>query len=372
MTPTPTATTTADDGQQSEAPQPTPTARPRILTTYAKKGDTVWLSRVEPLPGRTWDRPEPESLPNDLKWAWKLFRASRDYDVVATGSDRMSRIFATLQFFFRRRKVPHLYIKWICSPHGGRLKRWLYRTELRWAVLGASRAIVQGKHEITAHAEELGVPVSKFVFLPYHSTLYDFRYQVEEGDYIFAGGDSNRDYPTLIEAVRGLPYRVVISVLSREHFRGIQVPPNVEIVTLSSADYYQKMAGAALVVVPMLPRLAHSGGQQTWINAMIMGKPVIVAEDRSACDYIAHESTGWLAEPGNPSALRKAICLLLENRTLAGALGEKAKEAAKQFSKESHFEGVFRVIDECLQDTGASPARQQIATICATETREKP
>ncbi len=353
MATTANTTVTALEGRQSEGPPSRRAVRPRILTTYGKKGDTVWLNGVELLPGRTWDKPEREWLPNDLKWAWRLFEASRHYDVVVTVSDRMSRIFATLQFFFRRRKVPHLYIKWICSPHGGRLKRWLYRTELRWAVLGASRAIVQGKQEIAAHADELGVPVSKFVFLPYHSTLYDFRYLVEEGNYIFAGGDGNRDYPTLIEAVRGLPYRVVISALSREHFRGIQIPPNVEIVTLSQADYYQKMAGAALVVVPMLPRLAHPGGQQTWINAMVMGKPVIVAEDRSACDYITHESTGWLAEPGNPSALRKAICLLMENRTLARSVGEKAKEAAIEFSPERFFDGVFRAVEGCIQQPSA-------------------
>jgi len=332
--------------------------RRRILTTYTKKDHPMWLGRVELPPGwreeaaRAWGKPERQSLHRDLKWAWRLFRVSRTYDAVVIGSDRMSRIFAMFQLFFRRRRVPHLYIDWLCNLSGGRLKRWLQRVHLRWAILGASRTIVQGRHEITAHADELGVPLSKFVFLPYHSTLYDLRYEVEEGGYIFAGGDTNRDYPTMIEAVRGLPYRVLIAAFSRGHFGGIQVPDNVEIVTLGEADFFQRMAGAALVVVPMLPRLLHPVGQQTWINAMTMGKPVIVAEDRSARDYIAHQSTGWLTEPGNPCALREAICLLMENRDLARSLGRSAKEAATQFSPECFFEGVFRVVEECLEESG--------------------
>ena len=331
--------------------------RRRILTTYVKKSDATWLSRVEVLPGwreevdRTWGKGkiDLDSFLSNLKWAWRLFRASRNYDVVVTSSDRTGRLFAAFQLLLRRRRVPHIYVAWTCNPFGGRLKRWFHRTELRWAILAASRAIVQGKYEIAAYADELGVPASKFVFVPYHSTLYDFRCEVKEGDYIFAGGDGNRDYPTLIEAVRGLPYRVVIAALFRDHFRGIQVPKNVEIVTLSQADFFQKMAGAALAVVPLLPGLLHPGGQQTWINAMSMAKPVIVAEDRSARDYIIHASTGWLVKPGDPAALREAIRLLMEDRNLARSVGRRAKEAALQFSPQRFFEGVFSVVEECLK-----------------------
>ena len=335
-------------------------ARPRILTTYNKRGHPVWMRRVDLMEdfdaevAGTRNRLASfvSQAERDMLWAWRLFRRSRQYDALVLGSDRMSRMFAILQLFLRRRRVPHIYIDWLCNPSGGRIKYALQRAHLRLAILGASRAIVQGKDEIIAHAHELGVPASKFVFLPYHSTLYDFGYQVKEGDYIFAGGDGNRDYRSMIEAVRGLPYRVVIAALSREHFRGIQVPGNVEIVTLSQADFFQTMAGAALVVVPMLPQLLHPGGQQTWINAMTMGKPVIVAEDRSARDYIVHQSTGWLTEPGNPSALREPICLLMENRDLARSLGRRAKEAAVQFSPERFFEAVFRVVAECVEEAG--------------------
>jgi glycosyltransferase involved in cell wall biosynthesis len=302
--------------------------------------------------GRTWNKPLSFAyqVRRDVVWAWRLFWRSRHYDAVVMGSNRMSRLFAIAQFFLRRKRVPHVYIDWYCNPHGSALKRWLYRQELRWAILGANRALVQGKKEISAYAEELSVPASRFVFLPYHCTLYDFPYEVNEGDYIFAGGDSNRDYPTMIEAVRGLPYPVVIAALSRDHFRGIEVPDNVDIVTLSQGDFFRKMAGAALVVVPMLPRLLHPGGQQTWINAMTMGKPVIVAEARAASDYIVHASTGWLVKPGDPAALREAVCLMMEDRSLARAIGKRAKEAAGQFSPEQFFSGVFLVVEECIKE----------------------
>jgi glycosyltransferase involved in cell wall biosynthesis len=332
--------------------------RPRILTTYAKARHPAWLRRVELMEdfdaemARTWGKPQPAfyQLGRDLLWAWRLFRRSRRYDAVVAGSGRMSRLFAIAQRLLRRNPVPLVYIDWYCNPTGGWVRRRVQRVAVRWALLGASKALVQGRQEVGVFARGFGVPASKFTFLPYHSTVYDFSWQAKEGDYIFSGGDSYRDYRTLIEAVRGLGYRVLIAALRRDHFREISIPANVEIMSLSKSEFFQKMAAAALVVVPMQAGVFHPGGQQTWINAMVMSKPVIVAEDRCACDYIVHATTGWLVKPGDPAALREAIRLLMEDRNLARVIGKRAQEAAAQFSPERFFEGVFGVLQECLEE----------------------
>jgi glycosyltransferase involved in cell wall biosynthesis len=328
----------------------------RILTTYPKHDHRMWISRVELLPGwreevaRTWGAPGGRSVRDDLKWAWRLFRASRSYDVVVSGSDRMTRIFAVLQLVLRRKRVPLLYIDWLGKVTGSPIERWFRRAGLRLALLGPSRALVQGRDEIPAWASELRLPASKFVFVPYHSTLYEFSCQAEEGDYVFAGGDTRRDYPTLVEAARGLPYRIVIAALRRDHFQGIEIPENVEIVTVRQDDFFRLMAGAALVVVPMLGGMIHPGGEQTWINAMTLGKPVIVAEDRSAKDYIEHGITGYLVEPGNPAELARVIRLLMEDRALARLVGQKAALAARRFTPEIFIESVLRLAEECVRN----------------------
>ena len=352
---------TSSNGR-SKAPEAT-SEFPRILTTYRKGGLSSWLERVVLLEdldtevAQQWGKHvgSAHQLRRDWIWAWRLFRMSRDFDAVVTGSDRLSRMFAILQRVLRRRRVPHVYIDWLCNVEGGnRFSRIVRCAHLRWSVLGASRALVQGKAEVSGYAAELGVPTARFQFVPYHSTIYTTPFHIEAGDYIFSGGDGNRDYPSLIAAVRGLPFRTKIAALSFEHFVSIDMPQNVEVVPLSQGDYIQAMASSRVVVVPIRGELLHPGGQQTWLNAMAMGKPVIVAEDQSARDYIEDGVSGLLVPPGDVEALRHAIKSVMENPGLGCSLGRAAQIRAASFTPERFCDRVLSVVEECVGEARRS------------------
>jgi glycosyltransferase involved in cell wall biosynthesis len=328
--------------------------RPRILTTYQKDYHPMWESRTEQLPGyekkvlRTWQKPHLYSLREDFFWAWRLFRTSKHYDAVLTGNERTSLIFALMQRLLRREKIPHILIDCLWNWPGGRWERWRKRVLLRWITSAVSRILVQSRREGTSYAAALGVRPEKFVFVPYHSTLCGAKPKVSEGDYIFAGGDSNRDYATLMEAVQGLKCRTLIAALFEHHFLGLDIPTNVEIVKAGRREFLDLMAGAAIVVVPLQKGLLHSGGEQTYENAMTLGKPVIVADECAAHEYIEQGVTGIVVEPRNPVALREAILALLGDRQLAWRLGQKAKEASAAFEPERFFERVFEIVEQSV------------------------
>jgi glycosyltransferase involved in cell wall biosynthesis len=327
----------------------------RILTAYEKGKQRAWVSRVEiaqPLLD-AWkaNRGKSLSLLQNLKhnvtWAWWLYRESPKYDIVYAGSDWVGLFFAIGQRLLRTRRVPHIFIDFYLNIQeqgmSREIRRWLYRL----AAQGASRVVVQRSCEVDNYAKILGIPREKFVLIPYHPTLYDTRYSISDGDYIFAGGDSDRDYPLLIEAVRGLPYRVVIACLRRDHFAGVDIPENVEICKVPEAEFLQLMAGARLNVVPLKWLPQHVGGEQTYLNAMTMGKATIVT-DAQACDYIESGVTGILTAAGDVPGLRAAIQQLMENPEMARIMGARAKVAAESFKPEKFFEAIFRISEECV------------------------
>jgi glycosyltransferase involved in cell wall biosynthesis len=237
------------------------------------------------------------------------------------------------------------------SGLGLRFKRWYYRR----VISSVERTIVFSRRQVETYAQALGVSAEKFASVSYHTTIDGYgtgdrkpQFCLSEGDYIFAGGDSNRDYATLIEAARHLTYRVVIAAHSRNHFRHLDIPANVEIVTVAPEHFLRLMAGARVVAVPLRGGLAQ-GGQQTYLNAMAMGKPVVVSDDTGAEEYITQGLTGLIVPPGDPARLREALLEILENCNFSRALGRAAKEASAKFSQEHFIQGVFMVIDDCLR-----------------------
>ncbi|MDP9407558.1 MAG: hypothetical protein M3P95_06770 [Actinomycetota bacterium] len=56
-----------------------------------------------------------------------------------------------------------------------------------------------------------GVRRAAVVVTPFCHHVFDHDGEVPERDYVFAGGDSLRDYDLLVEAARGLPARVAVA-----------------------------------------------------------------------------------------------------------------------------------------------------------------
>lgn len=330
----------------------------RILATHNKRNHSQWLQRVELLPGWQADvdrnflvlRASSRSrLFRDLKWAWKFFRASKHYDVLLTGSERLALIVALLQRYGRcRRRVPHVLMECMWTLPQGRFARWKRRLLLRCVAPATDRIVVYARHQIDSYANAFGIPKDKFVFIHSHSTLYGAAHPATAGDYIFSGGYTNRDYPTFFEAVRKLPYRVVVCVGSKTRL-GNTIPSNVEVFENLCEDAFNGlMAGSAFVVVPLKGGALEPAGRQVFQNAMTMGKAVIVT-DTSATDYIADKITGLLIAPGSPAQLRASIIALMSNPAFALELGRAAQKISAAFTPERFFERLFSVVEEVVR-----------------------
>jgi len=329
----------------------------RILSLYSKSNHAAWLKNVQIYRElddeviKNWRKnlPAMYRMRRELLWAWRLFRLSRKYDVILTGSDRIGLFFGVAQRIFRRRRVPHIFLDFLINVSGGKFEGAIRRLFYRLAVNGASYTLVQRTCEVEAYSRALNLPASRFCFVPYHTTVFDAGLEVRNDGYIFAGGDSDRDYPLLIEAVRELPYRVIIAALRRHHFANIKIPENVEIVTVKGTEFLDLAARASLIVVPLKKLPQHVGGEQTYANAMTMGKAVIVT-DMDASDYIESGKSGILTPAGDARTLRQAIQKVMEDHEYAHGMGQRAKEASAKFAPERFFEAVFRLCDVCATE----------------------
>ena len=147
---------------------------------------------------------------------------------------------------------------------------------------------------------------------------------------ICAVGQELRDYPTLVEAVRGLDVDAVVAAASpwskrEDSSAGLDIPPNVEVAAFDLFALRQVYADASFVVVP-LQETDFQAGITTILEAMSMGKAVVCTRTAGQTDTIVDGENGLYVPPGDPEALRAAITRLLDDPAEAARLGAAGRE----------------------------------------------
>jgi glycosyltransferase involved in cell wall biosynthesis len=263
---------------------------------------------------------------------------------VVTDGGSSGILFAWLQALCPWGRKPHVVIDclWYRSPSA--VRHWLKGLRLRLAARSVHCFAVWAEHEVEDYAKAFGIPADKLRYVPFHTTLTDHEYEVRDEGYLFAGGNFDRDYPTLVKAVRGLGLPVWIATTRPEQLAAADIPDNVRIEGTTPTGFRQAIAGCRLNVVPMAGGLLHSGGQQTCLNAMYMGKPTIAVGRRWAVDFIRDGDNGLIVDYADVAGLRRAIRWVLEHPDDARRMGERGRATAAEFSTQRTMETIYEIV----------------------------
>ena len=288
--------------------------------------------------------------------ALRLFARRSEGRAVVTDGGASGLLFAWLQTMIPWGRKPHVMVdcNWYTSTN--RIKTWLKGARLRLAARSVERFVVWANHEVEDYAAAFGLPLDKLEYVPFHTTLHDYAYEVRNDGYLFAGGNYDRDYPTLIDAVRDLDIPTWIATTRPEQIAGIPVPAHVRVEGTSVDGFRQAMAGARLIVVPMQSGLLHSGGQQTCLNAMYLGKPTIAVGRKWARDFITDGDDGLIVDYADPTGLRRAIRWVLDHPEAAERMARRAHVRAAWFTTERTMRTVHAIATgESTQDHAEEP-----------------
>ena len=277
-------------------------------------------------------------LPRLMGLAIEAYVRSQDYDVVVTAwSEHLSLYFALVQRVFGQR-VPHVATFYWFSKRNVAFLMQIVHPAISRIVTWSS---VQRMYAIS----ELGIAAERIILVQhpvdpvYWSKQNDRSRDLgNEKRYICSAGAEMRDYPTLIEAMRGVP-GVLCNIAAREIriYRGLKarrvspdslaetLPANVSIRAHKPLELRDLVQTSQFVVVPLLPSDTDNG-ITVILEAMAAGKTVVCSRTRGQVDAIKDGSTGIFVEQGNPEALRQAIRDLWEHPEKAIAIGKNAQE----------------------------------------------
>jgi len=233
------------------------------------------------------------------------------------------------------------------------LKGAIQRILLQLADKAIARYAVQSTDEIPLFSSTWGIPESKLRFVPYFYTFTknDLSSPTPaNGNFIFAGGDSHRDYQPYLEAADTLrEHRFVIAT---NLMKGIALPPNVQAGPVPRDEFIRLMRASNAVVVPMRTGLIRAVGQQTYLNAMMLGKPTIVTKSLGVSDHAWDGETAIVVD-GTPESYVRAIRMVLDpaNEVKIHRMCQHSREVVlEQFNFERHAERLLEILDEAFRD----------------------
>ena len=219
--------------------------------------------------------------------------------------------FASVFAFLPFRRCRITTLDFFVGPlHGARLHL------IRWSLRSVDRFLVYFK-DSRPFEEIFQIPASRFKYIPFKINAIEMiqKAAVSSGGYIFCGGRSRRDFRALFAAVKplGIPVKVVTAAEAElnphgSSLAGLPAPPNVEIITNDqSAEFFVNlMAASRLVVIPIVPDSTTQAGIGVYLQAMALGKCVIVSTSLGVSDVLT-EGQAILVPAGDADALRNAI-----------------------------------------------------------------
>jgi glycosyltransferase involved in cell wall biosynthesis len=273
-------------------------------------------------------------LGKDVGLAMLGFLRRSRYDVIYSNGENVSIPLAAFFQWVRKRPV-HVLIGHHLSPK----KK---RPFLRFLHPQMDALFVYAKTQYEYAQQTLGIPARKLHWIPFHADHRFFRpMDVPVRNRICSAGLEWRDYPTLIEAVRELDVEVCLAAASpwskhKNETAGRRLPPNVSARRYNYAELRQLYAESRLVVVPLYEN-DFQAGVTTLLEAMSMGKAVIVTRTIGQRDVIEDGENGVYVPPGDPAAMRAAIRRLLNDPKEAARLGRNARLSIEENMTLDHW-----------------------------------
>lgn len=265
-----------------------------------------------------------------LRHAAAALTRLRDYDLVFSDGEHVGIPLALAMSFGQDR--PHVVIgHHLTTPP----KRPFFR------LLGVhrhmTRIIVHSQKQLEGAVSALGIPRDQLEFIPYgvDTCFWQPGERPEEG-VIVAAGREHRDYALLDRACDGLGQQVLIAAGSLHSPGARCTMPSAasravvrQLNHVSLREWYDR---ASIVAIPLLQN-DFQAGVTTLLEAMAMGKAVVVSATEGQRDVVVEGETGLLVTPGDEKSLRDAITRLLQDPSERKRLGRNARSAAmEQFS----------------------------------------
>lgn len=229
-------------------------------------------------------------------------------------------------------KRPRKLLVMACFVHSMRARRCinLVWRALRFPGMGF---IAFSKGEGENLIREVGMAPQDVHFHLWRQELYGFggASAAVEGDYVFAGGYSNRDYDLLLQAMAGVDAPLVVVAAERNH---VVVPAQARVslqLDLPEAQFESLLAASRVVAMPLKSQ-GEACGQSVLLRVLRNRKPLVATRHEAIEAYLGSDYPGFVPHD-DVDAMRATLQRAITDDAFRQLLGEAIEQAEHRLAK---------------------------------------
>jgi glycosyltransferase involved in cell wall biosynthesis len=277
----------------------------------------------------------------DLLLSVEVRKRCSFYDVVFTNGENVGLPYAILTKLFTKRPRHIMIGHRLSTPK----KQPFFRSFN--ALSAIDEIFVYSNYQRSFAVDRLKMPEVNVHLIQFHADARFFRpvpSSRKARDLVSAAGLEHRDYDVLVQAARQLPdlsFQLAAASpwsKNRNRVAGAALPENVKARAMTWFELRPLYADSFAVVVPVV-ETDFQAGITVVLEAMAMGRPVIVTKTAGRSDTIIDGVTGIYVPPGDASALKAALVFMRDHPEKMENMGHKAREWVLEHARQETWAG---------------------------------
>lgn len=175
--------------------------------------------------------------------------------------------------------------------------------------------------------------------------------EIEEKGFFFSGGYSNRDYISLIETFKNLPYKLVI-VCSRLNTEVDEstVPPNIKVLRDVPSELFDAYVRASKACIIPIAHNTGAAGQSCLLRYMKNRKVIVATDTRIVREYITNGVSGILVKDNGRSMAMAVRAVATNGETYRSYADAAYERFVNSFSREAIARRLEEMMNQGIED----------------------
>ncbi|MCX6550830.1 MAG: glycosyltransferase [Acidobacteria bacterium] len=223
------------------------------------------------------------------------------------------------------------------------------------------------QHDFSGYRTFYALDPAKVRSLPFKVNSIELIQTLETGDsgWMFAGGSTHRDWPTLAAATRDLDLPLRIGIPDAGVTESVmEVGPTLGGATFSEKavlirhpprpiEWLRWVASSKFVCLPIRKESLNPSGISTYLSCMALGKCVLISDGPAVRGFL-DDSRAVIVPPGDPAALRSAIERLVRDPEWRESIARRGQEWALSLGGEESYYRTLLQLMGAIPETGVT------------------